>query len=313
MRVVDRGHDFIVWEWNPVEGATSYQAHAFPRGTPSAQRPPLVLVAEPAFRADGLEPGSAYTFYVRAIRETAGGLERGPWPQGAPGLTEAEPVSVLDGEPGEPRVCTDERARVLAYVDWHRGEDYQSLPYNWDGTPFVVNFFDNFPDGAEYLAGQLDLVDELADLIEEQVGYPIIQAGAVIPTPDLPEGWNAWGFPGCEQWRESGTVVGAHLNALPEGRVGGTTFAAEIACSMLHYWIADGVPPPGYPDWRVFHTGVLHELFHLFGYKHSVSRVPDGKGIVMSSALWGDLVTKRRYHAVTFEDIDALRCIFPLP
>lgn len=313
VRLVDRGQDFIVWEWDPVEAATSYQAHAFPAGMPSEQRPPLVLVAEPTFRADGLEPGSPYTFFVRAVRETDGGLERGPWGQHASGYTVSPPVPLYMGEPGEPRVCTDERERALAYVDWHRGKDDQSLPYNWDGTPFTVNFFDNFPDGADYLAGQLEIVDELADIIEEHIGYPIIQAGDVIPTPGLPDGWNSWGFPGCRQWREPGTVVGAHLDALPEGRVGGTTFAANIACAMLYYWTADGVPPPGYPDWRVFHTGVLHELFHLFGYKHSVSRVPEGIGIVMSSSLWGDLVPRRRYHAVTYEDIDALRCIFPLP
>ena len=58
IRVVDVGVDFLVWAWDPVEGATSYEAHAFPRGTPSSERPPLQVTVEPTFRADGLEPGT---------------------------------------------------------------------------------------------------------------------------------------------------------------------------------------------------------------------------------------------------------------
>lgn len=78
LRVVDVGLDFLVWTWDPVETATGYEGHAFPDGTPVSERPPLQVTVEPTFRADGLEPGTAMVFFVRAIRETAGGRAAGP-------------------------------------------------------------------------------------------------------------------------------------------------------------------------------------------------------------------------------------------
>lgn len=216
---------------------------------------------------------------------------------------------------GEPRVCTDELERAMAYVDiWGRGEGYQALPYNWDGTPFPVNIFDHFPPAADetYLEGQFGMIGELATLIEELLGYPIIEVGEMIPLPEgLPEDWDSYGFPGCEQWRESGTVVGAHVAALPDYRQGsGGANAAVVACAMISYWVGDGLPPR--PNPRIYKTTVVHELFHLFGYKHSPEHYEPHQGIAMSPELWSD-ARVRGYHAVTFEDIDALRCIFPLP
>ena len=82
IRVVDVGTDFIVWAWDPVETATGYEAHAFPHGTPPAERPALRVTVEPTFRADGLEPDTVMGFFVRAIRETAGGRAYGPWSEG---------------------------------------------------------------------------------------------------------------------------------------------------------------------------------------------------------------------------------------
>ena len=35
MRVTDRGEDFVEWSWDPVEGATSYEADVFVAGTPA--------------------------------------------------------------------------------------------------------------------------------------------------------------------------------------------------------------------------------------------------------------------------------------
>ena len=92
IRVVDVGVDFLVWAWDPVEGATSYEAHAFPRGTPSSERPPLQVTVEPTFRADGLEPGAVMGFFVRAIRETAGGRAVGPWSDRGTGETLMPPA-----------------------------------------------------------------------------------------------------------------------------------------------------------------------------------------------------------------------------
>ena len=84
IRVVERGQDFIVWAWEPVEGATGYEGHAFPDGIPVFERPPHQVTAEPTFRAEGLEPGVLMGFFVRAIRETAGGRAVGLWSDYAP-------------------------------------------------------------------------------------------------------------------------------------------------------------------------------------------------------------------------------------
>ena len=76
IRVVDVGLDFLVRAWDSVEGATSYEAHAFPDGTPPSERPPLQVTVEPTFRADGLKPDTVMGIFVRAIRETEGARSR---------------------------------------------------------------------------------------------------------------------------------------------------------------------------------------------------------------------------------------------
>lgn len=91
IRVVEAGVYFLVWAWDPVEAATSYEAHAFPLGTPPSERPPLMVTVEPTFRADGLEPGTAMGIFVRAVRETAEGRAVGPWSDQGTGKTLTPP------------------------------------------------------------------------------------------------------------------------------------------------------------------------------------------------------------------------------
>jgi len=317
VRVTESGPDFLLWEWDAVEGAVGYHVRGCCPWTETE------VIAETRWRHEGLQPDSEYRFQVASLdRHGSTSLWEGiinyartePAPEPEPAPSPSVPLYM--GEPGEPRVCTDERERALAYADiWGRGDGYQALPYNWDGTPFTVNLFDHFPAiaGETYLEDQLDMVAELAALIEEQIGYPIIEAGSVIPVPEgLPDGWNSDSFPGCERWREPGTVVGAHLDALPDRHRGGGALAAEVNCAMIHYWVGDGVPPPPWPNLRIFKTAVVHDLFHLFGYKHSPAHQEPHQGVAMSPELWSD-ASGGHWHAVTFEDIDALRCIFPLP
>ena len=99
IRVVDVGADFLVWVWNPVQNATGYEAHAFPDGTPTAERPPLQVTVEPTFRADGLEPGTLMGIFVRAIRETAGGRAVGPWSDYGTGMSATRAASRADRSP----------------------------------------------------------------------------------------------------------------------------------------------------------------------------------------------------------------------
>ena len=73
IRVVEVGQTFIVWAWDPVEGATGYQAEIFLAGLPPGQRGDPIITEEPTVRADDLEPRTEMEIYVRAVRETAGG------------------------------------------------------------------------------------------------------------------------------------------------------------------------------------------------------------------------------------------------
>ena len=109
IRVVERGQDFIVWAWEPVEGATGYEGHAFPDGIPVFERPPHQVTAEPTFRAEGLEPGVLMGFFVRAIRETAGGRAVGLWSDYAPAYTLVADIPVA--------ACSNERQLALDWQD----------------------------------------------------------------------------------------------------------------------------------------------------------------------------------------------------
>ena len=91
--MVDVGVDFLVWAWDPLENATGYEGHAFPDGTRVSERPPLQVTVEPTFRADGLEPDTVMVFFVRAIRETAGGRAVGPWSAPGTGKTLTSPAA----------------------------------------------------------------------------------------------------------------------------------------------------------------------------------------------------------------------------
>ena len=91
IRVADAGPDFILWTWDPVEGATSYLVSAFPTG--EGFRPEdAVEVEVPAFRLDRLDLGDRYSIYLRAVRETAGGRAVGPWSEVGIGATRRSPL-----------------------------------------------------------------------------------------------------------------------------------------------------------------------------------------------------------------------------
>jgi len=191
---VERGDDFIVLMWDEVEGATGYRGHVYPAGTPTAERPPLVEVVEPSFRAGGLGPGR-YHFHVQAVTRNSVGSAVGDWSSYGP--------FVSFYERGTPRECKDERAEALRYTD----RDRSGVVSEWDGTPFVVDFIDNFPacwDHA-YLGDLRAGIEHLAAQIEGQVGYRVVQPGEIIESPT---GW----VPLEEQPpRERGQILGFFL------------------------------------------------------------------------------------------------------
>ena len=295
IQVVERGNDFIVWEWTPVAGATSYEADISPLEALPEERPPPTVAMAPTARADELEPGTVMEIRVRAVSETAGGRAEGPW---------SDPVTAGTLAEG----CTLEHQRARPYAE--------AATQDWDGTPLVFHMFDHFPavsGVADYPASQLEVVRRLAEQIEEHVGYPIIQAGAVIPAPeDAPEGWNdptMYSPPGCRDWREPGQVVGMHLSSLPTWHRGGGALSAATTCAVVSYWVGDGLPTDDF--WITYtRTIIVHELFHVLGFKHSHGDgLPESVGVTMSEQL--TFGTASGEVLPTAGDLDALRCIFP--
>lgn len=283
---VEVGTDFLRWSWPRVEGATGYQGHAFPEGTPQSERGALESFEEPTFLAEGLEPSTAWGFYVRAVRETAGGRAVGPWSRG------------YGNTWGEPRVCTDERRLAENF----RGERGVLLLKEWDGTPFRFYFDEGgVPEKdraeAEYILAELDRV---FGEIEAQIGFPVVEVG----------GWakfdSDWTSPSsvardCESWRPRGTIISGVTQGGPEGY-------ALMECPLSVWGNGEVDSRNGN---NVFVT--VHEVFHLFGFKHSPESThpqqhPPGVGYPMSVQLT-NVPRPPPHSGLTFADVDALRCI----
>ena len=282
IRLVERGPDFLVWEWDPVEGATGYEIDLSVHGTPPGERPPVLSIAEPTFRAEGLEQGVVMRFYVRAVRETAGGVATSEWSN----YVTASPWP-------EPRVCTDERQRAL--------ERYTRpvLLDEWDGTPFRFYFDAGIPASeradAEHFFG---VAERLSERIEEQLGYSILEVAGWIPEAERGFRIGREDVEDCVGVRPGGIVA----TVIPfEERYA----AARPYCGVV-FWTDNDI-------WADSDGTLPHEIFHLFGFGHSLETHPHEAwqgGVAMSVRLtnsrWGP-----RDLGVTFEDVDALRCILP--
>ena len=159
IRVTDRGEGWIEWAWDPVPGATGYEADVFLEGTPPGERGTPVSVEEPTHRRGGLVTGESYMIFVRA---RAGRL-LGPW-SGGP-AARAETPEVFSPEPGP---CSDERERVLRW-----GGTGIPLARAWNPQePFRLWVDPALPESATQ-------VWEFARRIEDRLGYSIISADLV--------------------------------------------------------------------------------------------------------------------------------------
>ena len=215
----------------------------------------------------------------------------------------------------QPRACTNERQFAARYSDFVR---------EWDGTPIRVDMIHNFPDvGTEAdVVELLDAVGLLADKIEDQLGYRILEMGDVIPVPDgVPSGWNtdSSGFHNiCPLPRDRGTIQGFYMDDVhdrsPEADAQANGCGSfSYLQPFLTYWPCRGcederTPPP----YGHFVDGVTHhELFHVLGYIHTEDYDPDTttRGVPMSWTLRGAQAPDAE--AVLYSDIDLLRCVFP--
>ena len=245
IEVAEVGQTFIRWIWEPVDGATSYEASVFPKDTPPSERQGRVYVDVPSLRADRLEPDTTWSLLVRAVRETAGGRAVGPWSDSAHAHTW--------GPWGEPRTCTAEREQARAYE--------AVLVDEWDGTPFLFYFsalklFERDRSEAEHT---FSVVERLSDRIEKQLGYSILEVGGWMHDDRVR--FAAWDHD-CP-WRLPGQIIGM---VVPESspdyyKPGGY---AVPACALWASMGTLGVRP----DLGGEDGDVTHEIFHILGFKH---------------------------------------------
>ena len=238
----------------------------------------------------------AWLLAAMLVAAGCGGGADGPAPTSLPAPAAPEPRP-------EPRVCTNERELALAYLaeSWPPPQ----LVQFWDGTPIRVHMDETrIPEAQRpHAEHMLAVVERFSDQIKDQLGYSIVEPAGWIGEDD--------GFTieidgveigPCETSEPGRRAV---FTAIPEYPATG---AASAACAVA--WFKTFDLPADYL--------APHELFHLFGFRHSEETHPqerDWGGIPMSRGLTtGVNAAGTDYVAgtgVAFEDIDALRCVLP--
>ena len=217
-----------------------------------------------------------------------------------------------------PQLCSDERSLALRHSRKVVGE--------WNGTPFRVDMVRNFPDFVTDadLRQLLDPIGRLADQIEAQLGYRILEMGDLIEVPArTSQGWDQ----GYERyWRERrlvsepGQMLAFYLNDNNQAwDDGGSMMSAHLCCGTTSYnkralglaWTGDDPCCQGDAN-QFTREGetLVHEVFHLLGFVHTRADSPNG--VPMS---YGALHLPWRKESPIFHaartDISALGCIFP--
>ena len=144
-RVTERGSDFIVWQWDPVEHATHYEAHHYPVGTSGS---PLQTLREPTLRIEGINPEEDYQIYVRAVVET-------PWGRAVSGW-----VYTTSSEPLPQPACADMRRIAIGLS--------MKAVVGWDTTPIRIYVEPAFPDKVR------EQVAVFARKLDDRLGYLVI-------------------------------------------------------------------------------------------------------------------------------------------
>ncbi len=209
--------------------------------------------------------------------------------------------------------CTDQRSMALSFSPFVVDE--------WDGTPFRVDIVRNFPDIVmeDYLLGELIAITRLADQIEAQLGYRIVEAGDLI---DVPAGaLRGWDQEFDRYWRndllprDRGQILGFYLNDDNDAWGGtGSPMSSHLCCGTTSY-NRRFFQPPHWTEWTGPNSptgeAIVHELFHLLGFKHYYDQ-HELIGIQMSpGGLDRPWETKSPIYYATSTDIENLRCIFP--
>ncbi|MYH50367.1 MAG: hypothetical protein F4023_14505 [Acidobacteria bacterium] len=216
------------------------------------------------------------------------------------------------GAPPE-RACADERQLALTHN--------RAVVSEWDGTPLTVNMVRNFPEAVAeaYLQSELDAIGRLADQIQAQLGYRILERGDLIDVPaGAPNGWDQ-GFD--SYWlndllpRRQCQILGFYLNDDNDAWDGaGSPMSAHICWGTTSY-NRRFFRRPHWTEWTGANSpdgeAIVHEVFHLLGFKHYFDQ-HELIGVQMSpGGLDRPWVTGSETYHATWTDIDNLRCIFP--
>ena len=226
--------------------------------------------------------------------------------------------------PNEPRAdvrqCTVERREV-------RRHPAGFVLDEWNGQPFRVDIVRNFPSFVtdEDLEKLLEPIGIAADAIEDQLGYRILEKGGIVPVPSgMRPGWNRdyHGYARNPLPREPRQLLAFYMDdesSFWDHRGGSPAVAFTYTGTTSYnkrtmgpWWYdRDSCCIGRYSGNGRMGHGLLHEVFHLFGFEHP--DVPFGTpGVRMA---WGSLVAPwlsgSSVHFLAEKDIEVLRCIFP--
>ena len=211
---------------------------------------------------------------------------------------------------------------------------YSKVVQEWDGTPFRVDMIRNFPPFVrdEDLWELLSPISRLADQIEKQIGYRVVEMGNLIDTPaGAAPGWNTnfehyWrnDYDNSLLPREAHQILVFYMdddNPHPWDYQGGPTpQSAHVCCGTISYnkramgswWSQDdptctGASAANGRDGEA----IVHEVFHILGFRHPDNE-PLERGVPMCEGpLYRPWTVGSSIHYASPRDIDTLQCIFP--
>ena len=186
-------------------------------------------------------------------------------------------------------------------------------------NPLRVDMIDNFPDyvAEDAVVALLAAVGLLAEKIEDQLGYPIVEMGEVVPVPEgLPPDWNK----DPRDYRrncwlpDDGKSSALHGRRLRLGPSAGhkPTPAAERSPIFGRVWSAVSTRPPASGPVRIWVAPTTARpctsCFTSSATSTSTTRIRTRESACRGP---GRLFRTPGAQSVTWSDVDVLRCIFP--